>query len=178
MTTAAELETARTPTPGTAAGISTGTPGAGTLARGTAAGTVAPLAAGPAAPAPGGTAGTPDAGLLLDLRRLWTRPPTAGTGAGPAETSTGNGAAIGTATRDGLTTGKTSTAPPTARKPTAAELLADRKPRPCLTHTAADLLDEPAPRRPGWIRSTCRRCGGFVGYRPNEPGTRKGDRRR
>ena len=25
--------------------------------------------------------------------------------------------------------------------------------------------DEPAPYRPGWIRSTCRICGGFVGYR-------------
>lgn len=175
MTTAAELETARTPTPGTAAGISTGTPGAETVAGDTAAGTVAPLAAGPAAPAPGGTDGAPDAGLLLDLRRLWTRKPEAGTA---AETLAGTGAAIGTATPEAETTAKTSTATPTARKPTAAELLAARTPRRCLTHTAADLLDEPAPRRPGWIRSTCRRCGGFVGYRPAEPQARKGNRRR
>jgi len=132
--------------------------------------------AGPAAPAPGETDGTPDAaGLLLDLRRLWTRKPEAGTA---AETLTGTGAAIGTATPEAETTGKTSTATPTARKPTAAELLAARTPRRCLTHTAADLLDEPAPRRPGWTLSTCRRCGCFIGYRPTEPETHKRNARR
>jgi len=29
----------------------------------------------------------------------------------------------------------------------------------------ADWLEEPAPSRPGWLRTTCRRCGAFVGYR-------------
>lgn len=131
MTTAAELETAGTPTPGTAAGISTGTPDA--------------------------------ASLSFDLRRLWQRKPEAGTA---AETLAGTGAAIGTAT-------------PTARKPTAAELLADRTPRRCWTHTdPREWLDEPAHRRPGFIRSTCRRCGGFVGYRPAEPGAPKRKARR
>jgi len=64
-----------------------------------AAGTVAPLAAGPAALAPGApSAGTPDAGLLADLQRLWQRKPEAGTGAGPAETSTGRDRGTGTPT--------------------------------------------------------------------------------
>jgi len=167
MTTAAELETgtARTATPpGAAAGISTGTPGTGTLARGTA-GTGA------------GDGSTPKTGLQAHK-------PDADAGtvatlaAGPAETSTGRGAAIGTATPEAETTGKTSTAPPTARKPTATELLAGRTPRRCLNHTdPADWQDEPARHRPGYILTTCRRCGGFLGYRSAETGTRKGDRR-
>lgn len=49
------------------------------------------------------------------------------------------------------------------------------KPRPaeparCRAHTEpADWLDAPAENRPGWIRTTCRRCGAFVGYRPAKP---------
>lgn len=273
MTTAAELETGTAgtaPPPGTAAGISTGTPGAGSLARGTARpGTAAgstpetglqarkpDAAAGPAAPAPRApSAGTADAGLLADLQRLWTRPPTAGTArrldgktstrrdagtgtpaagsppgistgspaarpnkpdaAGTVATGTARPAALapgtpaetldaaglgldlqrlwdrtpaagdaGTGPGDGTTgtpargmpqaetTGKTSTPTPTARKPTAAEILAARKPRRCLAHIdPREWLDEPAPRRPGYILTTCRRCGCFLGYRPAEPGT-------
>ena len=45
-----------------------------------------------------------------------------------------------------------------------------KTPPRCSTHIEPrDWLDEPAPNRSGFIRSTCRRCGGFVGYRPAEP---------
>ena len=40
------------------------------------------------------------------------------------------------------------------------------EPPRCKQHIdPADWLDEPAANRPGWIRTTCRRCGGFVGFR-------------
>jgi hypothetical protein len=46
-----------------------------------------------------------------------------------------------------------------------AELL--RHLRRCSPHNKpANYIDEAAPNRPGWIRSTCRECGAFIGYRP------------
>lgn len=39
----------------------------------------------------------------------------------------------------------------------------------CQPHnTPANYMDKPVPNRPGWIRSTCRVCGRFVGFRLNQ----------
>lgn len=92
--------------------------------------------------------------------------------AGPAAPAPGEPAGIPTATGDRPT--GTPARKPAARKPTAADLLAARPPRRCLTHTdPADYLDEPASNRPGYIRTVCRRCGCFLGYRPAEPEKRR-----
>lgn len=46
-------------------------------------------------------------------------------------------------------------------------LLAHQRPT-CRPHNnPANYIDTPAPGRPGWIRTTCRVCGRFVGYRQN-----------
>lgn len=118
-----------------------------------------PRTAGPAAPAPGGPGG-----ISTSRTSTWNSP----SWAAPAP---GGPAGISTATGD-RPTGTPSGI--SARKPTAAELLAARPPRRCLTHTnPADWLDEPARNRPGYIRTVCRRCGCFLGYRPAEPEKRR-----
>ncbi|KLU05885.1 hypothetical protein RISK_002517 [Rhodopirellula islandica] len=46
------------------------------------------------------------------------------------------------------------------------ELLEHLRPN-CRPHNNPDnYIDTPAQGRPGWIRSTCRVCGCFIGYRP------------
>lgn len=67
------------------------------------------------------------------------------------------------------------------RGPAAAKLTAERiidrradvltalgvTPERCPSHLDRDdWQDVPAPGRPGWIRTTCKRCGCFIGYRP------------
>lgn len=46
--------------------------------------------------------------------------------------------------------------------------------RDCRHADRANYAD--APPRGGWIRTTCRRCGGFIGCRPAEPKRPKGRR--
>ena len=39
--------------------------------------------------------------------------------------------------------------------------------RSCTPHNdPTNYVEEPAPDRSGWIRTTCLRCGHFVGFRP------------
>lgn len=58
--------------------------------------------------------------------------------------------------------------------PEAVVLARDHKPelidllsQSCQPHNNPEnYIDVPAPNRPGWIRTTCRVCGRFIGYRP------------
>lgn len=44
----------------------------------------------------------------------------------------------------------------------------------CRPHNSADnYIDTPDDRRPGWVRSTCKLCGCFVGYRDSSRYTGK-----
>lgn len=116
------------------------------------------------------------AGLLADLRRLWTRQADDRT----TETSTGRGAGTGTpdgstlATRDGTAAETSNAGTDATAAGDGSTAPAARKPRRCLNHTdPAEYLDEPARNRPGYLRTVCRRCGCFLGYRPAEPEKRR-----
>ena len=53
------------------------------------------------------------------------------------------------------------------RTPTSAEPGTSTGKARCPSHlNRRDWLTEPARNRPGWLRTTCRRCGVFIGYRP------------
>lgn len=89
---------------------------------------------------------TADPLLLARLQGMWNRP----TAAEVLEQPTRKGAEIEKAA------------------PLPAAML-DATPRnaKCSSHSvSSDWLDEPSPSRPGWVRSTCRWCGAFVGNRP------------
>lgn len=38
------------------------------------------------------------------------------------------------------------------------------------------LLDEKPVGRPGWIRSTCAKCGAFIGWRPVESSSKQSEK--
>lgn len=47
-------------------------------------------------------------------------------------------------------------------------------PRRCSWHLDVnDWQDEPAPGRTGWIRTSCRKCGTYIGYRPEAKSSAK-----
>ena len=130
----------------------------------------------------GTSTGSTDAATLDALRRLWTRP---AAGISTDRTPDTSGAAITDA-------GDTSTGSPSPGEPdnaatgsttaTGADTTTDRLPGwtaaflpvRCRHSDRADWLDEPDTRRPGYIRTVCRRCGGFVGYRPTEAERKRG----
>ncbi len=42
----------------------------------------------------------------------------------------------------------------------------ERPTRICASHTPPfDMIEQAVPKRPGFVRSTCRACGRFLGYR-------------
>jgi hypothetical protein len=50
-----------------------------------------------------------------------------------------------------------------------AAIVAQQPPMGCMVHIdERRWLDEPATGRPGYVRTTCRDCGAFIGYRQTD----------
>jgi len=104
----------------------------------------------------------PSPDLLAALRSAWDRdgcvltPPASRPAAEPS-----------------TTTGTPQAAPQAARRdatPPAARI------GRCRVHLPPfDAVERSDPRRPGWVRLTCRTCGGFLGYSPGNRHATLGD---
>ncbi len=102
------------------------------------------------------TTETPSTDLLTDLRSLWG--------------STGGDVATFAGSATDLPTGDTER----GTDDTGGKVAALVAPRPirarrrvrCVAHLQPfETVEQEDGRRPGWFRSTCRRCGSFLGYR-------------
>ena len=118
------------------------------------------------------------ADLQSALHRLWQRPPGGSdAGAETARISSTQDAerimSVSGSTAAGTETGRTG-----EQADRAEESVPVAAPIRCVHTNSADWLDAPAPNRPGWIRTTCRRCGRFIGYRPTDLGKKRGGGRK
>lgn len=91
-------------------------------------------------------------------------------GSKPIEPTTGpprsSGSTAGPSKTVPLATPATAEALPPIDSPAAATLTGSPAVR-CRDHAdRGNWLEAPAANRPGWLRTSCRACGGFVGYRP------------